>query len=361
MVLDLEIYYDGKRVDRIVKEGMYHIAYFTDGTNISRYALCQKICQIRCPICQEIRDTKCLKDILQRNKCICRRCSYQVYPPGFLGKKLSQEAKNKISNAARKRSMEGKHPWVGKKHSEETKKKISESKIGKQTCQNNPFYGKKHNRITKKILSDKAIQRNIKGVRNPFYGKHHSEKTKETLSKIHTGKQTGIDNPFYNKTHTTESKEKIKESNRKFRENNPEAWEKQKRNITEALLKRINSGKFTISSIERKTKEYLTGLDIQHKYNFILDSKYQYDFLIENRIVLEVHGDYWHANPNIYGSNKKPLNDRQKFKVERDIIKKAYAESKGYIYYFIWETDIRQNNWSKLEEIIKNERITTNI
>lgn len=42
----------------------------------------------------------------------------------------------------------------------------------------------------------------------------------------------------------------------------------------------------------------------------------QYDFIIGDKILLEVHGDYWHANPKKY-ENKK-LNDTQLYKIKRD-------------------------------------------
>lgn len=65
------------------------------------------------------------------------------------------------------------------------------------------------------------------------------------------------------------------------------------------------------------------------------------------------NGDYWHANPNKYGINKKQLNDRQKFKVDRDKLKKEYAIQNGFKIYYIWETEINNGIFDILMLIIK--------
>jgi len=98
---------------------------------------------------------------------------------------------------------------------------------------------------------------------------------------------------------------------------------------------------------EKLTEEKLKELGFKFKYNFILNGKAQYDFLINDNIILEVHGDYWHGNPVFYST----LNGRQEYKRIRDIEKEKLAIDNGYKYFVIWENDIKNNNWSKIDEI----------
>ena len=100
----------------------------------------------------------------------------------FFGKNLSEEHKQKISEANK-----------GKIFSTEHCKKISESRIGS----NNPNYGKSPSEETRKKLSDSNK------------GKKRSDETCRKLSEINKGKHPGKDNNFYGKRHSQETKEKI--------------------------------------------------------------------------------------------------------------------------------------------------------
>lgn len=105
---------------------------------------------------------------------------------------------------------------------------------------------------------------------------------------------------------------------------------------------------FKKTSIEKKVELYLINLNIDFKYNFIIN-KYQFDFLIKDMsLIIEVHGDYWHANPNIYSDILTPLNETQKFKVYRDIEKLNFINSTSYKILYLWETDIENGNYIKI-------------
>ena len=70
----------------------------------------------------------------------------------------------------------------------------------------------------------------------------------------------------------------------------------------------------------------------------------EYDFLIDGtKILIEVDGDYWHGNENIFN----PLSDFQKLTQEKDRIKELFAAQNGYEVIRFWGTDIKQN----IEEI----------
>jgi hypothetical protein len=222
------------------------------------------------------------------------------------------------------RSTGDKNPFYGKSHTKEFKDKLSKDRKGLYAGHKNPMYGKNawKNLSEEKILSLKQnLSTKFSKDKNPFYGKTHSEKTKKTLS--------------------IKTKEYFK-------------------NNKELCLSRFRKGfenrKFKMTSIERIIKDTLNNLNVTNKYNKILHQQYQYDFLINDNILLEVQGDYWHANPLIYdvennNPTKKPLNERQKFKINQDKLKNEFAIKYGYKIFYIWETEINNKDFSVLDKI----------
>jgi len=81
------------------------------------------------------------------------------------------------------------------------------------------------------------------------------------------------------------------------------------------------------------------------------DRKFQFDFIIGEDILLEVQGDFWHANPKIYGGSKKQLYPVQHKKIKLDIIKNAYAKEYGYKIFYIWEDEINRGDFSVIDQI----------
>ena len=209
-----------------------------------------------------------------------------------------------------------------------------------QSCnkkgQSNPFYGKAHTDKVRQQHSNFMKNRFI-GEKNPFYGMTHTEETKNILRQkcVHYGK----DNGFYGKTHTDEFKKKHSDFMKTIGKRPKEYYSLMG---VKSLNKRPKKTK-----IEKVTEQKLQELDINFKYNFILQNKAQYDFLINNNILLEVHGDFWHGNPKVYDT----LTERQVYKKQRDIEKQKLAEENGYRYLVIWESDIKQNDWAILNEI----------
>jgi hypothetical protein len=55
---------------------------------------------------------------------------------------------------------------------------------------------------------------------------------------------------------------------------------------------------YKINKLETRVAACLTALGVSFKYSFFIKG-IQFDFLINNAI-LEVHGDFWHANPKFY-------------------------------------------------------------
>lgn len=80
-------------------------------------------------------------------------------------------------------------------------------------------------------------------------------------------------------------------------------------------------------------------------------------YLPKYNAVLEVYGDYWHANPKIYGeeSNKKPLNDHQISQIKKDK-RRYYVITKNYDMYMysVWENDIYEDVEDVIDKVFKS-------
>lgn len=271
-------------------------------------------------------------------------------------KKLHDYNLKKASECSRCKCSGPKNPFYGKKHSKKTKKNISKKNKNRYSGSKNPMYGislieywtskygkdiadQKHKEYLKK-LSD-----TLSGKKNPFYGKKHSKKTLKIIQQK---------NEIYRNNLSIEEKEKI---SKKLSESQKQLYD---RNPQDYIAKRSKAGKITatkiekykINSIEKIVRDKLKELGLDLEYSVILDYK-QFDFGSKKyRILLEVQGDYWHGNPSIY--TKKHLNDTQKRNIKKDKDKATFAKKHSMKLYYIWETDIRANNFTVLEEI-KNE------
>ena len=194
------------------------------------------------------------------------------------------------------------------------------------------------------------------GEKNFFYGKNiwllQDEETREkTRIKLREA-SAGAKNPFYGKKHPPEIQDKLTAKIKKWAQEHPEHYSKMGIKSVEKQLE----GKIT--KIERTIGEELKKRNIPCKYSKILHRKYQYDFLIDDNILLEVQGDFWHANPKIYNiqgtePNKRKLYPRQLYKMQRDVLKKEFAEKYGYKIFYIWESEINDQNFSVIDDIQK--------
>ena len=136
---------------------------------------------------------------------------------------------------------------------------------------------------------------------------------------------------------------------------------------TRTLLKKLeafDSTKYKFSSYdkeqirketlpEKTVRTWLEENDIDFKQEASIEdgSHWYFDFAITNtKILVEVHGDYWHCNPKIYKNG--PKNDWQRHAIKRDFCKKDFAKSKGYERIIVWEHDIKTDF-----ENIKNKTI----
>lgn len=153
-----------------------------------------------------------------------------------------------------------------------------------------------------------------------------------------------------------------KKLNRKYK-----AWNKGKKGIytketiekiRNSTIKQMKEGKIKKTKIEIIFENFLIENDIKYVYSFIY-KKRQFDFYLKDyNLIIEINGDYWHANPkfwDIYGNdnNKKKLYETQKMKIKDDIIKEKMIEDSNYKFIKFWEDDIHNNFSLIIETLIK--------
>lgn len=245
------------------------------------------------------------------------------------------------------------------------------------------------------------------GNKNPFYGKSHTEHYKQNSRDRMAGKYLGTDNPFYGKTHSEQTRKKLSELNKlvynpettklnrgpmsaaekiKAAETIRNKWDalsaeeqlviKQTRsNRCKLLQQRLKAtdidkyveqrkfaGKMSCISQRKQYKQTKPEKAVAailekefpklFKYSVILNY-YQFDFgCREHKILIEVHGDYWHANPAIY--TQSHLTEAQNKNLMRDRVKKNWALDAGFTLITIWEHDINNKHFDDLIGEIRN-------
>jgi G:T-mismatch repair DNA endonuclease (very short patch repair protein) len=65
-------------------------------------------------------------------------------------------------------------------------------------------------------------------------------------------------------------------------------------------------------------------------------------FLLDNNIIIEVQGDYYHCNPALYPNG--PINPDQESWVNKDNRKRNFYELSGYQLLEIWESELRNTS-----------------
>lgn len=122
-----------------------------------------------------------------------------------------------------------------------------------------------------------------------------------------------------------------------------------KKHSSDSIRKIVASNKIAISKPEILVEKELKKRKIKYEYSVIFCYK-QFDFGVgpkKYKILLEVQGDYWRGNPEIY----KELNDIQKANIEKDLYKKELAIKYKFKLFYIWEKDILNKDFSILDEV----------
>lgn len=83
-------------------------------------------------------------------------------------------------------------------------------------------------------------------------------------------------------------------------------------------------------------------------------SRLKPDFIVDDKFIIEVNGDYWHA----YNIPPEKMNAAQLVRTSHDIEKYQFYNEKGYRFIVIWEHELVNINSvkNKIEKEILNER-----
>ena len=172
--------------------------------------------------------------------------------------------------------------------------------------------------------------------KNHFYGKKHTEETRRRMGENHLDVK-GCKNSFWNKRHSEETKTVMRVVGR-------QRWdastEEQKAKIANALMRGVatqRSGKYT--KPEMVVAEKLDRMGIEFDHNAPLYGKFFVDFLLPDRTVIEVFGDYWHGNRAVFASLTK-TQEKQKAK---DRARIAYLTKCGHRVIVVWEKELKDD------------------
>lgn len=139
-----------------------------------------------------------------------------------------------------------------------------------------------------------------------------------------------------------------------------EIFNKRQKIWNKKLQKSFKLGKYIQSPIANKLfEEIKTKLNIndpiEEKYIFNdkLHKGYLFDFCLGNKLI-EFNGDYWHANPTLYGPKSfiKAKNKKAEDIWEYDRIKMQTANDQGFKLLVVWEYDYNNDKEKTLQKCI---------
>jgi G:T-mismatch repair DNA endonuclease (very short patch repair protein) len=204
------------------------------------------------------------------------------------------------------------------------------------------------------------------GVENVSQNKDVKEKKRQTFLKNY-----GVDNirkskDFYtwldNYMLQTHGKKRLTQSSEKCSIRSKTWWSslsKEERDIKiSKQLINIHSG--SCSKLELNFEKYLKLLQIDYQHNFYI-GRNQFDFKILNtNILIEINGDFWHANPSLYLENDTiPFPSKGNIKVsdiwKKDKKKLDLAKNNGYCIITFWENFLKNKSEKEILEKIYNE------
>lgn len=210
----------------------------------------------------------------------------------------------------------------------------------------------------KKCLCTKCQK---KGERNPFYGKTFKPEILDKIKKScgEASKKLWKNKEYRNKVIKNSSKPRHKnfkkeQSERiiKWFKDNPIQRELRRKSISNSW----KTGKLTAHNISESKgeielfnylKENLNEFKVLRNQHIIDEEDYKNifpDILIENKIIVEYYGDYWHGNPNKYKEDDSFGNSTMRDVWENNTKRIDRLEKMGYYVFIVWESDDYENS-----------------
>lgn len=102
---------------------------------------------------------------------------------------------------------------------------------------------------------------------------------------------------------------------------------------------------------EKALNKILKELKVNFEPQKIVGPKIYDFYIIDYNLLVEVDGDYWHANPALYLEGDQ--NAVQKRNVKNDRFKDVLASGRGFGLIRIWESDLK-NDCAGVKKMLKN-------
>lgn len=101
------------------------------------------------------------------------------------------------------------------------------------------------------------------------------------------------------------------------------------------------------TSPERIFQNLLKKHKVPYQSQFILNGKIFDYFLPDTKTLVEIQGDYWHGNPEVY----EDFSGYQKYIKKRDLMKRSIALGMGYKFIEFWEKDLNEDKNKIIQEL----------
>lgn len=157
------------------------------------------------------------------------------------------------------------------------------------------------------------------------------------------------------------SKYYVHEKNNRFgTHQSDENKDKQRQLAVEMII----NGKFpqTMSKPHQKINDLLLSKNINFENEYPIKYQSIDIFLSEYNLMIEIMGDYWHANPLKYNVDK--LTKQQKKSIKQDKSKHTYVKKyKDIEILYLWEIDIKKDIdlcWLLIQQYINDNGILSN-
>jgi very-short-patch-repair endonuclease len=115
----------------------------------------------------------------------------------------------------------------------------------------------------------------------------------------------------------------------------------------------MKTSRSSLNKIEQTVFDVLVKMRVSFDVQVEID-KYNVDFLVNGKYIIECYGDYWHCNPQKYKPDYFNRGKRKTAKEiwDRDAARKKTFEELGYVFIYLWEQDIRDNQ-KKIKKRLK--------
>ena len=336
--------------------------------------------ELKCPFCKKIlndKNTKHVNTCLENKEIVDKkeiRYSFISYNYKFISKKENlyleysinlmslPDLKNKYNICFRMVDFLLDYHNIIKRNIKESSKLISQNKY-KKTCLEK--YG------VDNVSKNELIKKKKKETFLINYGVDNIWKTEDfkkwSIENRKSWDYTTEQRKELYKNYPLEKKKNISNSHKTYWKNIPLNSERrlQISNSYSKFIENLSDEQRTLyflsninfsSKLETKIQDELNMLNVSYTRQFYIGRKI-FDFKLENtKILIEIQGDFWHANPNKYKEEdilNHPLKKVSAKSIwEKDLIKKQMAEKLGYKVIYIWEEEI--NKSENLTDLILN-------